>query len=228
LNFNKIKYLIYGFFLTRKYGAKLRHLPNHSDKKSVRLEYAELFFSTLNIEIHIENKEKIPQNGQYLIFSNHRSILDPLAIDIVLAESSIFGLWIAKKELYDSLLFGTAVRNGGCIRLDREEKNRKIFFSDIKSGLAQGSSICIFPEGTRNKTQKDLLPFKNGVRIIALKNKLPLLPLYIKNNASKVLEEALLDNTIQREITIVVGDTIPCTDKKDLETSYKEMFKLKT
>jgi 1-acyl-sn-glycerol-3-phosphate acyltransferase len=228
LNFNKIKYLIYGFFLTRKYGRKLQYIPEHIEKKRVRLEYSKIFFSKLNIQIIIENKEKIPLDGQYLIFSNHRSILDPLAIDIVLQESTIFGLWIAKKELYNSLLFGTAVSNGGCIRLDREEKDTKIFFTDIKDGLAHGSSICIFPEGTRNKSKKDLLEFKNGVRIIAIKNKLSLLPIYIKSNASKVLQQALLDNSIQREITIVVGDIISYSEKNDLETSYRKMFNLDT
>ncbi len=228
MNLNKIKYLIHGFFLTRKYGSKLQYIPEHIDKKTVRLEYSKIFFSTLNIHINVENREKIPQNGQYLIFSNHRSILDPLAIDVVLEESAIFGLWVAKKELYDSLLFGTAVRNGGCIRLDREEKKTKTFFADIKTGLAKGSSICIFPEGTRNKTEKDLLEFKNGVRIIAIKNRLALLPIYIKSNASEVLEQALMDNSIEREITIVVGDLIPYTDKSDLETSYRTMFNLKT
>jgi len=227
VNFNKIKYLIYGFFLTRKYGAKLQHISDPIEKKRLRLEYANIFFSKLNIHINIENKEKIPPKGQYIIFSNHRSILDPLAIDIVLKKSKIFGLWIAKKELYNSLLFGKAVTNGGCIRWDREEKNTKILFSDIKNGLAQGSSICMFPEGTRNKTQKDLLEFRNGVRIIAIKNKLALLPLYIKSNASEVLEQALIDNSMQREITIVVGDIIPYADKSDLETSYRTMFKLK-
>ncbi len=227
VNFNKIKYLTYGFSLTKKYGKRLQYIPEPIEKKRVRLEYSKILFSKLNIHVNIENKEKIPDEGQYLIFANHRSILDPLAIDIVLEESTIFGLWVAKKELYDSLLFGAAVKNGGCIRLDREEKNTKTFFSDIKNGLAQGSSICIFPEGTRNKTQKDLLPFKNGIRIIAIKNKLALLPIYIKDNASKVLNEALVDNSIQREITIVVGDVIPYTDKSNLENSYRTMFNLK-
>ena len=227
MNLNKIKYLIYGFFLTRKYGNKLQNTSNPMEKKRLRLEYAKIFFSKLNIIVTIENKEKIPSKGQYLIFSNHRSILDPLAIDIILEKSTIFGLWVAKKELFDSPMLGKAVTHGGCIQLDREEKDTKLFFSDIKEGLSNGSSICIFPEGTRNKTNKDLLEFKNGVRIIAIKNKLSLLPIYIKSNASEVLEQALLDNSIQREITIVVGDIISHTDKRDLETSYRAMFNLK-
>ena len=226
LNLNKIKYLIYGFVLTHKYANKLQNNSDPIEKKRLRLEYSKIFFSNLNIHIKIKNKEKIPLNGQYLIFSNHRSILDPLAIDIVLKDSKVFGLWVAKKELYNSLLFGKAVRNGGCIRLDRENNNTTLFLSDIKNGLSVGCSICIFPEGTRNKTKKDLLEFKNGLRIIAIKNKLPLLPMYIKSNASETLDKALHDNSIQREITIIIGDIIDYSDKSDLESTYRSRFNL--
>lgn len=224
MNLNKIKYFIYAFFLTNRYGIKLQNILDPVEKKRIRLEYSIKLLSKLNIHINIKNKEKVPRDGQYLIFSNHRSIIDPLAIDILLKDSAIFGLWVAKKELYNSIFFGKAVKNGGCIQLDRERNNTKTFFSDIKNGLNQGSSICIFPEGTRNKTQKNLLKFKNGLRIIAMKNKLPLLPIYIESNASEVLQQALYDNSKKREITIIIGDTITYSNKNDLEIIYRNMF----
>lgn len=224
MNLNKIKYFIYSFFLTNRYGIKLQNILDPVEKKRVRLEYSRKLLSKLNIHINIKNKERIPLDGQYLIFSNHRSIIDPLAIDILLKDSTIFGLWVAKKELYNSIFFGKAVRNGGCIQLDREGNNTKTFFSDIKNGLNQGSSICIFPEGTRNKTQKNLLKFKNGVRIIAMKNKLPLLPIYIESNTSEILQQALYDTSKKREVSIIIGDTITYSDKNDLEIIYRNMF----
>lgn len=226
MTLNKIKYLIYGVYLTLIYASKLKKVHTFEEKKIIRLSYAKLFFSKLNIRITIENKDNIPLAGQYLIFSNHRSILDPLALDIVFQKSTIFGLWIAKKELYDSWLFGKAAEHGGCIRLDRDKKNTKIFFSDISKGLDGGASICIFPEGTRNKGDKALLPFKKGLGIIALKNNLPLLPIYIKSHASNVLEEALRDNANEKEIVIVIGETVPANDRNDLEITYKKMFDL--
>jgi 1-acyl-sn-glycerol-3-phosphate acyltransferase len=100
------------------------------------------------------------------------------------------------------------------------------FFADVKRGVKEGSSIFIFPEGTRNKTDATLTSFKEGSRIIALKNKLPMLPVYIKGNAAQVLKDALVDNTIKREITIVIGDMIDYKEKKDIEIVYKERFDL--
>lgn len=216
---------MYSFFLTNRYGFKLKKVPNYLDKKQLRLEYAELLLSKLNISVRVENQNKIPKSGQYLIFSNHRSIIDPLVIDIALKDSGIFGVWIAKKELYNSLFFRNAVRNGGCIRLDRENNQSSMLFTEIKEVLNSGSSISIFPEGTRNKTDQDLLAFKKGFHIIALKNKLPMLPIYIKSNTADTLQEALLNNQNRREITVTIGDPIDYSDKH-IKRRYQTMFGL--
>jgi 1-acyl-sn-glycerol-3-phosphate acyltransferase len=226
LNFNKIKNLSYSLWLTRKYANLIANVPDICKKKNIRMEYAKTLLSQLNLHIHIENSHKIPQEGQYLIFSNHRSVIDPLIIDTVFEHSKIFGLWIAKKELYNSFFLGKAVRHGGCIQLDRENQNRKIFFSEIQDNLEKGCSICIFPEGTRNQTKQNVLPFKKGVNIIASKNKLPLLPIYIQSNASEVLNEALHDSSIEHTIKIVIGDIIEDSKKKNLEALYRTMFDL--
>ena len=228
MNLNKVKYIIFAYFLTRKYGIILQDIPDPIEKKRSRLEYSNKMFSKLNIHVNVENKEKIPLSGQYLLFANHRSIIDPLVIDIAFKDSEIFGLWVAKKELYNSLFFGKAVRNGGCIRLDREDSKTNTFFADIKNGLKQGSSIFIFPEGTRNKTQNGLLKFKNGFGIIARKNRLPLLPVYIKNDTGKTLQKILQGDKGQQEITIVIGDIIDYSERSNLETLYRGMFELET
>jgi len=226
LNLNKLQYAVYGFALTQKYALKLAKTSDPLVKKNLRLEFTQTLFSTLNIHVKIENNENIPTEGQYLICSNHRSILDPLAIDMVLEKSDIFALWVAKKELYNNILLGKAVRSGGCIQLDRGERDTKTFLSDIKKGLAEGSSVAIFPEGTRNKTKQRLLSFKKGFAIIARRNRLPILPVYIKSNASEVLHASLLDNSIPHELTVVIGETIEHTNKNDLEELYRGMFGL--
>lgn len=226
MNYNKIRQLGSAFFLTNRYGFRLRKLPDPVDKKRLRLEYSQILLSRLNISIKVENAEKVPLDGQYLLFSNHRSIIDPLVIDIAFKDSKIFGLWVSKKELYDSFFFGMAVRNGGCVRVDREENNMGLFFSDIKKGLAERSSIFIFPEGTRNKSSRDILEFKKGFRAIALKNKLSMLPVYIKTDSDKVLRNTLRDSSEEQEITIVIGDIINYRSK-DPEADYRTMFGLK-
>ena len=226
MTWNNIKQFIYGLYLTNSFGFRLRYIQDPVQKKKLRLEYSLAQLKILNIVINVENSEKLPLKGQYLLVSNHRTIIDPPIIEVALKETDIFGLWISKKELYNSLFFGLFVRNAGSVLLDREKSQMSGFFADVKEGVKEGSSIFIFPEGTRNKTEALLTPFKEGSRIIALKNKLPILPVYIKNNAAEILKDALADNSKEREITIVIGDLIDYKEKIDLEILYKERFML--
>jgi 1-acyl-sn-glycerol-3-phosphate acyltransferase len=196
------------------------------EKKSLRLAYSLAQLKALNIDIVVQNAHKLPKDGQYLLLSNHRTIIDPPIIEIVLRDTKLFGLWISKKELYNSFFFGMFVRNGGSVLLDREKDNMSSFFANVKKGVKEGSSIFIFPEGTRNKTDEALMQFKEGSRIIAIKNRLPILPIYIKDNAAEVLKDAINDNRNKREITVVVGDLIDYKEKTCLETVYRKMFSL--
>ncbi|MEA3434300.1 MAG: lysophospholipid acyltransferase family protein [Campylobacterota bacterium] len=226
MNFNQIKQAVYALYLTNSFGFRLRKTKDPMEKKKLRLAYSEAQLDVLNIEIKVENAEKLPKEGQYLLVSNHRTIIDPPIIEIVLKDTKIFGLWVSKKELYNSFFFGLFVRNAGCVLLDREKSQMSSFFAEIKKGVKEGSSIFIFPEGTRNKTDEALTPFKEGSRIIALKNRLPMLPVYIKGNASQVLKDAIYDSSQKREITIVIGDLIDYKEKTDLEIVYRERFSL--
>ena len=226
MTLNTIKQAIYGLYLTNNFGLRLRQIKDSSEKKRLRHAYSVAQLKTLNITVKIENKEKLPQNGQYLIISNHRSIIDPPIIEVALQETEIFGPWISKKELYNSFFFGLFVRNAGSILLDREKSQMSGFFAEIKEAVKRGESIFIFPEGTRNKTEKLVTSFKEGSRIIALKNRLPILPLYIKTNANEALSNALADKNLKQEVTIVVGDLIDYKDRTNLEELYHDRFSL--
>ena len=92
--------------------------------------------------------------------------------------------------------------------------------------MARGSSICIFPEGTRNKTEKTLLDFKEGVRIISRKNRLPIVPVYIRTQSNKTLDLALKTDKAS-EISIMFGDIIPYRESQDIKTRYRDIFQIK-
>ena len=226
MTFNSIKQAIYGLYLTNSFGYRLKNINDPQEVKRIRLGYSEAQLDALNISVKTENPEKLPQNGQYLVMINHKSIIDPPIVEVSLKETEIFGPWIAKKELYNSFFFGLFVRNAGSILLDREKSQMSGFFAETKKAVKRGESIFIFPEGTRNKTDEPLSAFKEGSRIIALKNRLPILPLYIKTDANEILNNALDDSKLQQEVTVVVGDVIDYKEKRNLETLYREMFSI--
>lgn len=223
MNFKKIKLAIYALFLTNWYGFKLKGIKAPLEKKQLRIRYAQQLMAKLGLTVEVKNPEKIPTQGQYLVLANHRGIIDPVVVELALAETELFGLWVAKKELYNSPFFGLFVRNAGAILLDREQSQMRGFFSEIKSAVKEGNSIFIFPEGTRNKSEKPLLDFKEGFRIIALKNRLPILPIYIETHSDKALDNALNDKRHQT-ISIVIGDLIDYKEKANIEGLYKTMF----
>ncbi len=226
MSFNKIKLALYAMWLTNLYGFKLKKVDSVLKKKRLREEYANKLFEKLNIQVTTINPEKVPIDAQFLLISNHRSIIDPLIIDIAFTKSRIFTLWIAKEALAKSPFYSTFVNHAGTILINRESKSMGNLFKKIKQHKENGNSISIFPEGTRNKSQESLTEFKKGTKIIALKNRLPILPVYIKTNAQTVLESALKDNSKPLEIVIEIGDMVESKTKKDIQEIYMDMFKI--
>ena len=225
MNFKQIKMAIYSLYLTNKYGLKLKKVKSNSEKKELRCEYAKILLSRLNIEVTVTGQEKLDPDGQYLVLSNHRSIVDPCIIEMALKDTNIYGLWISKKELYYSFFFGLFVRNGGSVLLDREANNMSQFFKAIKEGLNTGASIFVFPEGTRNKSNTDLAEFKDGSQLIAVKNKLPMLPIYIKTNANEILNTAINKREKGLLIEVEVGEIIEYRDRTmSLDQAYRSRF----
>jgi len=227
LTFNQIKIALYSLYLTNYYGFKLSGVTDPLKRKKARISYANKILNKLNIKVKVINKEKIPQDGQYLLTSNHRTIMDPLIVEIATEQSNIHGDWIAKKELYNSFFFGKFTRNLGTILLDREASQMSGFFKDIKESVKNGNSIYIFPEGTRNKIDSPVAEFKEGAQIIAMKNRLPILPVYIRSKANDILKEAINDPKEQRTIEIEIGDIIDYKDRTlPFQEAYKKQFNI--
>ena len=205
----------------------MRKARNPEELTKLRLEYSEVLLSKLNIDVEVIGAEKIEQNGQYLIVSNHRSIIDPLIVEIAFKNKGVHSLWIAKKELFNSYFFGVFTRNSGSILLDRESSQMGSFFNDVKAAVAEGYSISVFPEGSRNKGEAPLSEFKKGSQLIAVKNRLPMLPVFIRTNANTVLMESIKYNTRGLSVTIEIGDLIDYKDRsRTLEEAYKHQFDL--
>ncbi|MCF6309772.1 MAG: 1-acyl-sn-glycerol-3-phosphate acyltransferase [Sulfurimonas sp.] len=229
MTFDQIKIAIYSLYLTNYYGFMLSGVTDPLIRKEARKSYANKILNRLNIRVKIINKEKVPQDGQYLLASNHRTIIDPLIVEIATQDSTIHGDWIAKKELYNSFFFGKFTRNLGTILLDREASQMGNLFKDIKESVKNGNSIYIFPEGTRNKTDSPVAEFKEGAQIIAIKNRLPILPVYIRSKANDILKEAIKDSSVQRTIEIEIGDIIDYKDRSvTFQEAYKRQFNIST
>ena len=113
----------------------------------------------------IIGKENIPKTGSIIVAGNHMHIMDQCG-PILASKRPIH--YMAKKEYFDGK-FAWFFKMMGCISVNRSihDENAKLEAMNV---LKDGKALGIFPEGTRNKTDKFLLPFKYGCVSMAKKS----------------------------------------------------------
>lgn len=130
----------------------------------------------------VRGKENIPTDTAVLYVGNHRSYFD-----VVLTLNHFPGItgYVAKVEMLRYPLLNLWMKNIHCLFLDRSDikKGMKTILEGIED-VKNGISLCIFPEGTRNKTPDTFLPFHEGSFKIAEKGGVPVVPMTIVNSAS--------------------------------------------
>jgi 1-acyl-sn-glycerol-3-phosphate acyltransferase len=111
----------------------------------------------------------------YVVVANHESTADPFLLSWLPWDMR----WIAKEELFRPPLTGWAMRLGGDIPLRRGDRESiRAMMDECDRALAGGISIMVFPEGTRSKNG-DMLPFKDGAFQMAIRARVPVLPVAI-------------------------------------------------
>lgn len=164
---------------------------------------------------NVIGKENIPNKGKVVLAGNHTSALD--AAFMVLIPNRIVHT-LAKKELFNSKIGNAFFRSMGCIKVDRSvhDENAKNEAVDV---LNNDGVIGIFPEGTINKTNDIILPFKYGAVSFAKKTNALIVPFCITGKYK----------IFRKSITIEYGKPYNVIDELDkenkiLENKIKEMI----
>lgn len=133
-------------------------------------------------KIIVVGKDNVPKDTAVLYVGNHRSYFDILLTYIQVPRPTGY---ISKKEMLKYPLLRQWMKNLHCLFLDREnvKEGMKTILSAIDK-VKHGISICIFPEGTRNKEKDTFLPFHDGSFKIAEKGGVPVVPMTIINSAA--------------------------------------------
>jgi len=119
--------------------------------------------------------ENIPSDGALIFAGNHKNAIDPTVV-MTFADRTVH--YMAKAELFKGL-HGMIFKKIGLIKVYRDKSNPKAIL-EAEEILKNGGSIGIFPEGTRNKTENELLRFRHGAVRIAKKTKTKIVPFAIK------------------------------------------------
>lgn len=155
-----------------------RIYDKHSRYYRILLQsFTSLTARVMGVRMHVSGLDKfteaIPAGQRFLLVQNHRSNFDPILTWYVLNKQDI--AFVSKEKNMHIPFFGKIIRRCCFMSIDRENAREALKTIIKASELIKDNqvSIGIYPEGTRNKECKGLLPFHNGVFKIAQLAKVP-------------------------------------------------------
>lgn len=126
--------------------------------------------------VRVVGRENFEKNKNYVIVYNHNAFLDaPLSAPFVPGGNKT----IAKASFGKFPIFGWFYKRGG-IMVDRNKENSRVkSYEAMRATLKKGIHMCIYPEGTRNRTGNPLKPFYDGAFKLAIDAKKEIIPCVI-------------------------------------------------
>ena len=136
-------------------------------------------------KLTVIGEENVPKDEPVLYIGNHKSYFD---IIITYARCPRLTGYVAKNNMEKVPLLSAWMKRLHCLFINREDVKEalKTILTGIDN-IKNGISMCIFPEGTRNKTDELMLPFKEGSFKMAEKTGCAIIPMAI-NNSAEILE----------------------------------------
>jgi 1-acyl-sn-glycerol-3-phosphate acyltransferase len=133
-------------------------------------------------KVKVEGLENIDHNKTYVAVSNHQSLADI----VLMYKTKMQFKWVAKESLFKVPVLGWNMRLARHIRLRRNEfSSIKKVYREASQWLHKGVSVVFFPEGTRGNNL-ELGEFQNGAFKLAIKEKVPVLPILIKGTRDAI------------------------------------------
>jgi len=134
------------------------------------------FFFSSGLRLKIRGRENFKPGQNYIITCNHRSLMD-----VPITSPGIPGAnkTIAKSEMAKIPLFSVIYRRGSVLVDRKSDASRKESYRTMRWVLENGMHMCIYPEGTRNKSGKPLKDFHDGAFRLAADSGKPIMPAVI-------------------------------------------------
>jgi len=155
------------------------------------------------IRFKVAGREHVPSGRAAVYCANHQSNVDPPVI-FHAVHPRLHILY--KAELQALPILERAFRYGGFIPIDR--RNKEAAMRSIEAGAASiraGNSFLIFPEGTRSRTA-ELLPFKKGGFIMAIKAQAPVVPVAVQGGRDSMRKGSWIIRPVT--VSIRIGEPI--------------------
>ena len=161
-------------------------------------------------KLRVEGKQYLRPGDRYVVTVNHQSMLD---IPLMYVLPYLNFKWVAKTDVYKWPLFGIVLRLHGDITVDPKGSVRKTmhFIEAGSERLNNGTSVIIFPEGTRSR-DGEIHNFKDGAFMLARHAGAGILPCVIDGGKNFIKGWRLQPTTF----TVRITPPIPATTVQDI------------
>ena len=140
------------------------------------------------IKVQARGIENLDPNKPFVFMCNHQSNFDILVLFSALPAQF---RWIAKAELFKIPLFGQSMRGAGYISIERKDRKKAIqSLKQAAERIKTGTSVMIFPEGTRSP-DGNIGEFKKGGFVLAYDAGVPVIPIVLNGTWSIMSKDSL-------------------------------------
>jgi 1-acyl-sn-glycerol-3-phosphate acyltransferase len=156
------------------------------------------------IRYRVIGRERVPKGMTVVYCSNHQSNVDPPVLFRTLDRRLHI---LFKAELRKIPILGIVMETGGFIAVTREQRDAAMSsIEKAAESIRSGNSFLIFPEGTRSPTA-ELLPFKKGGFIMAIKAQAPIVPVAVSGGRDAMRKGSAIIRPVMVEVRI--GEPVP-------------------
>ena len=161
--------------------------------------------------VTVTGRENVDRKKAYVMACNHQSMLDIP----VIYRSFLHFKWVSKASLFKVPFIGWNLWLNRHIKLERSSmKSQRNMLRKCAEHIQNGSSIMIFPEGTRSRNG-ELRPFKEGAFLIAMQQKTDIVPMVIDGSYKAFPEKGLFPFRKQK-IHLHILPPVPYESFKDM------------
>ena len=133
-------------------------------------------------KVKVSGLENIDPRKTYVVVANHQSLADI----VIIYKTKMQFKWVAKDSLFKVPVLGWNMRLARHIRLERGDfSSIKKVYREAAEWLRNGISVLFFPEGTRSDNS-GMGEFQNGAFKLAIKEKVPILPVMIRGTENAI------------------------------------------
>lgn len=163
--------------------------------------FCRVLFFVINGNLEIQNKEKLPQNENYILVAPHRTWWDPLYLAVA-ARPKKFA-FMAKEELFKNPIIRFILVHANAFPVNRQKPGPSAIKTPVKLLKNTDLSLIMFPSGSRYSSE-----LKGGMTVIARMAKVRIVPCVYQGPLT------LGDLFLRKKVIVRFGDPIDISDVK--------------